>query len=98
MRINDLKRQQIKLGDIIILTRKPEADQALNVEVLGLSYFKNFTDLFRTLPPELFGWPVAIRVEAQVARMHEYYAEKEELQYGVVAIHIRLLTKRLLDQ
>lgn len=96
VRVNDLRRQQIKMGDTIILTRKPEEDESLQLEVIGLSYFRTFKDLFESLPAELFGWPLGITIEEQVLGMHKYYTKPEEEQFGVVAIHIRLIARKLL--
>lgn len=96
VRVNDAKRQQVKVGDRLMLTRKPEVDQTLELEVVGLSYFRTFKDLFESIPPEVFGWPAAIKVEEQVRRMHEFCSAAEEERFGVVVIHIRLIARKVL--
>lgn len=96
VRINDEKRRKVQIGDTIVLTRKPEGDEVLDLEVIGLSHFATFEDMFSSIDPERFGWPKDIKVSEQVRRMHEYYTADEERRYGVVAIHIRLLARRVL--
>lgn len=84
IRLNDEKRQALKVGDEIEFSKMPDLAETLVVRVTGLEYFENFEETFDALKfyyPNWFkrDWAEAVR---------EYYTREEEEMYGVVAIRI----------
>lgn len=62
-RLYDEKRQQIKVGDQIVFLKRPEEVEKLTVEVVGLSIFKSFLDLFKAIDKYKFGYLEDITLE-----------------------------------
>ncbi len=85
-RLNDEKRQGLKVGENIELAKLPELETSQIVEITSLDVYKDFTDLYRQIPV------TATRAcEAEfIQMMRQHYTEAEEQKYGVVAIGIRL--------
>lgn len=87
-RLYDQKRRQIKVGDHIIFLKRPNSTEQLEVEVVGLSIFKSFQDLFRTIDKAKFGFDREARLEEQISSTRKYYSIEEEKKYGVIGIHL----------
>ena len=91
VRIYDEKRRAVKLGDIIIFIKRPSETERLKVEVVGLSIFKTFRDLFANVDKLELGHDANLNIEDQIKTAEEHYSKEEEKQNGVVGIHIRLI-------
>lgn len=89
-RLYDEKRQQIQVGDQIVFLKRPECEEQLVVEVIGLSIFKTFKDLFQAIDKSKFGYSEGDTLEDQVNCMRKYYSNEEENKFGVVGIHIEV--------
>lgn len=87
-RLYDERRQQIELGDQLLLTNRERLDAALTVEVVGLLRYRSFEVLFSHNEPTKFGGPSVAWLTQQV---REFYSETEEQKYGVVGIEFVLL-------
>lgn len=87
-RLYDKKRRQIKVGDKITFLKRPEEEEKMIAEVVGLSVFSSFTELFNTLDELKLGYQENATQEEQLAYMRKYYLEEEEKKYGVVGIHL----------
>ena len=53
IRLNDPKRQLIKIGDIIEFTKLPELKDSFKVEVIDLLHYNSFKDLINDFDIEL---------------------------------------------
>ena len=93
IRLYDEKRQKIHPKDIIVFTRLPDKKEKIAVEVTGLSIFVSFRDLFLNFEKKEFGHPKEVTIDEQINWQWEHYTKEEELKYGVVGIHIKLLDK-----
>lgn len=89
-RLFDKKRQKVSIGDTIIFEKLPNRDESLTVEVVGLSRFSSFRDLFSAFDKSKFGHPKNFSLEDQIAGMREVYSEEREKELGVLGIHIKL--------
>lgn len=89
IRLNDEKRQLIKIGDLIVFKKEPELQETLTAEVVGLEYFKSFKEMAETLPLDKVGFGKETLCEV-VSIYHQFYTEQEEDKYGVVAIKIEV--------
>lgn len=87
-RLNDEKRQVMRVGDHIKIWRRPEDGQHVLVEIVALHPAPTFEELLRVISPADLGHqdaPSALEV------MRCYYSEADELRYGVLGIRVRLL-------
>jgi ASC-1-like (ASCH) protein len=85
-RLFDRKRQNIKIGDIIVFTNMSQPDENINVKIVGLSIFGSFKDLFNSLDKDVSDDVL----DNKVMNMRKYYTEEDEKRNGVVGIHIIL--------
>jgi len=89
VRLNDEKRQQVKVGDIIIFKKEPELKEEIQAIVEDLVYFKSFEELTNTLPLEKVGFVTETKQKVQDI-YHSFYSPEEEQKYGVVAIKVKI--------
>lgn len=86
IRLNDEKRQQINIGDRIILEKRPDFTEKVTVAVTSLTKYKSFSDLYDGPQGKGLGESKKVFLE----KIRQYYSEEEEKQYGVVVIGIEL--------
>jgi len=79
IRLNDEKRQKIKLGWTIKGVLK-DSDSCFYSSVIGLSRFKSFEDMYKVIDVEDY--------EKKI--LSEVYSKEKEEQYGVLVIHFEL--------
>ncbi len=91
LRLLDEKRKGIKVGDYIVFTYTEDENLTLKTEVVELSYFKNFEELYASLPLLKCGYTGETVKVANPKDMEEYYSKEEQEKYGVVGIEIKLL-------
>lgn len=86
IRLNDEKRQIIRIGDEIVFVRLRD-ERSCAVEVLALHKFKTFRELFES---DLFPKCGCVGMNAVDAEqsMYRYYSEEEVKKYGVLAIEV----------
>ena len=84
-RVNDEKRQQLKIGDIIEVLRRPDGKEALKVRIISLTYFKDFRELTNSYPIERLYSP-SFTKEQYLALFPKFYTDEEIAKYGTVAI------------
>ena len=89
VRLYDDKRKKVSIGDVIAFKRLPNNVEEIRCEVVGLSLFGSFRDLFQAFDASRFGHPSTITIDEQIARMREVYSEEDEKANGVLGIHIR---------
>ena len=88
MRLNDDKRQLIKVGDIIEFTNT-ETGEIIKTKVINKHHFSSFDDLYNSFDKSRLGY-----YENETAHpndMTKYYPAEEISQNGVVGIEIKLL-------
>ena len=90
LRLNDTKRQLIRVGDTILFSLDQDPSQILRTTVLSLHRFSDFAQLYRTLPLEKCGYAAHQLSTASPQDMSAYYSAEQQAQYGVVGIEIRL--------
>ena len=87
VRINDEKRQQIKVGDQITFVSRDDQSSKILVEVTQILKTKSFFEIFRVLN---VGETEENLLQKETA-MHEYYSREEEIKYGVIGISFHVL-------
>ena len=91
VRLFDEKRQKVQIDDEIEFSLIDRPDEKIVVKVVGLSRFKTFRDLYFAFDHRKFGHPEGTTLEEQVKSIRECYGEQEEMKYGALGIHIKLL-------
>ncbi len=88
MRLNDEKRQLLKLNDIIIFTNK-ETNEQVKCQVTNLYYYKSFEELYIHHDKILIGYK-----EDEIASpndMNVFYSKDDIDKYGVLAIEVKVI-------
>jgi len=88
MRLNDEKRQLIKIGDTIEFENRVTSE-VLNVQVVNLYKFDNFENLYKTFDKVCLGYN--LDDDANPKDMEQYYSLFKQDKYGVLAIEIKLI-------
>lgn len=90
LRLNDLKRQKIKVGDLIEFTNRI-TDEKMVVRVVDLIKFNSFSDLYKNFSKVSMGY--GEDEDANPSDMELYYSLEEQEKYGVLAIKIEKIDK-----
>ena len=85
IRLNDEKRQQIKVGDTITFTNTATGELA-NTEVVELLKYNTFEELFSNHPIHEFG----AKTSEELGGIYKYYSGDAEQKLGVLGIRIKL--------
>ena len=88
LRLNDEKRQKLRVGDIIRFENAGDPDDAIHVRVVALYPFASFAELYRALPLEKCGYTPEQSAHASPEDMNIYYTEEEQRRRGVLGIEI----------
>ena len=81
-RVNDDKRQLLRVGDEIVFSLLDDSSQKINTQIINLQKFPNFKELFAAFSPDQYG---SVNKDEYVG-MYKYYSKDEEVKYGVIAI------------
>lgn len=88
VRLNDEKRREISLGDIVIFYRKSHITDMCAVMVVGLRRYNNFLQLFSSERLADTGC-TDMTAEQAAQSMYKYYTPDQEEMAGVLAIEIK---------
>lgn len=91
LRLNDLKRSQIKMDDYIIFTNTSD-QRKLIVKVMNLYHFASFDELYLCLPLSLLGYTNDELTYAKADDMLLYYTKEQQHQYGVLGIEVKFIS------
>lgn len=91
-RVNDEKRQKLKIGDIIEVLKRPDEQEALEARITGLEYFKNFKELADNYSIERL-YSKDFTKEEYVALFPKFYSDEEIDKYGTVAIEFEVVNE-----
>lgn len=86
-RLYDMKRQAYRVGDAVILVRRPEGKEIL-VEIVDLHFAPSFADLLEKVPAADFGFSSPNHGLQEIA---QYYSKEDEAVNGVVGIRFQPL-------
>lgn len=91
LRLNDEKRQMVKVGDNITFSNTAIPDLKLYTKVKALHHAPSFIELFAAIPLSVCGFDPDLSVEEAANEMRNYYSEKEEIKYGALGIEVELI-------
>ena len=86
LRLNDEKRQLLKIKDLIEFTNRETLEQLL-VEIENLYHYPSFEELYKHFDKVAMGYKED--EEADSKDMEEYYSKEEQEKYGVLGIEIK---------
>ena len=86
LRLNDEKRQLLKINDLIEFTNRETLEQLL-VEIENLYHYPSFEELYKHFDKVAMGYKED--EEADPKDMEEYYSKEEQEKYGVLGIEIK---------
>ncbi len=87
-RLNDEKRRDFKVGDLIKIYKRPDESEFITVEIINLHVHKNFVDLFKSFPSTSFGGE---GLDDLTESIYQYYSKDDEEKYGVVGIELNVI-------
>ena len=85
IRVNDEKRQKLKVGDKLIFLKRPDEIEKIEAIVTKLVYFKSFTEVLDYYKMEKIYLKETTRDE-YLNLMRKFYSDEDVEKYGVVAI------------
>lgn len=88
LRLYDVKRRKIRVGDEIIFTRSEPPYDTITTKVLELYHFDSFKELYSELPLLKCGYTEDNISTAKPQDMDVYYSQEQQKKYGVVGIEI----------
>ncbi|MGM9882244.1 MAG: ASCH domain-containing protein [Bacilli bacterium] len=86
MRLNDEKRQKLKVGDLIEFTNRA-TNEKISVRIKNLFKYDNFEELYKHFDKRKLGYDDNDTIDYK--DMEKYYSKEEQNKYGVVGIEIR---------
>jgi len=86
LRLNDEKRQLLKVNDLIEFTNRKTLEKML-VEIENLYHYSSFDELYKHFDKISMGYNE--NDTADPKDMEQYYSKEEQQKYGVLGIKIR---------
>ena len=86
LRLNDEKRQLLKIYDLIELTNRETTEKML-VEIENLYHYVSFNDLYKHFDKVSMGYNKEDNADPK--DMEQYYSKEEQSKYGVLGIKIK---------
>ena len=90
IRLNDEKRQLIKLGDIIKFKKESDLNDSFKVKVVGLLRYSSFDDMFKDFDISILA-DNSISKEELINLLEQFYTKEKQNQYGVLGIRFELI-------
>lgn len=87
IRLNDEKRQKVKIGDTIIFSKLPDCNEKLEVKVTGLLHYATFREFYKDIPFGLFGRE-GKTLDWMLKGTYKIYDKEREEKYGALGIKI----------
>lgn len=90
IRLNDEKRQIIKLGDKIKFFKEPELIESFEAVVVDLLKYNSFKDMFKDFDISVLA-DSSLTKEELIAVLEQFYIKEKQEKYGVLGIRIELI-------
>lgn len=90
LRLNDEKRKDLEINDIIIFEKLSDDIEYLNTKVKKIYKYNNFKDLVNDFDIELIA-DKSITKDELLKTLNKIYTVEEQNKYGVLAIEIELI-------
>lgn len=90
IRLNDEKRQNIKLGDKIKFLKEPDLNESFEAQVIGLSRYNSFEEMFKDYDISILS-DKSMTKEELISVLEQFYTKEKQEKYGVLGIRIELI-------
>ena len=90
LRLNDEKRKDLEINDLIIFEKLSDDIEYLNTKVKKIYKYNNFKDLVNDFDIELIA-DKSITKDELLHTLNEIYTVEKQNKYGVLAIEIELI-------
>lgn len=90
IRLNDEKRQLIKIGDIIEFERFSELNDSFKTRVVELIRYNNFDELVKDFDISILADKSMTKSEL-INELIQFYSEEKQQKYEILAIRIELM-------
>ena len=88
VRLNDEKRQRLKIGDKIIFLKRPLEEEKIEAIVTDLKHFNNFSEVVEYYEMKRIHKP-ELSKEEYIKDMERFYSLEEQSQLGVLGIEYK---------
>lgn len=85
VRVNDLKRRKLSVGDTLIFLKRPLEDEVIKKKVKALEYYSDFKEVVENYEMKRIYLENCTK-EDYFKLMARFYTEEEQREFGVVAI------------
>ncbi len=90
IRLNDEKRQQIKIGDTIKFLKEPQLNEFFEAKVIGLLRYNTFEDMFNDFDISILA-DKSMTKDELIKVLEQSYPKEKQDKYGVLGIRIELI-------
>lgn len=90
LRLNDKKRQNLKIGDTIIFSEKNNDKNKISAKVVDLFKCSSFNEILNMFDVEMLA-DKSISKQEILNDLEQFYTKEKQQQYGVIGIKIKLL-------
>lgn len=90
LRLNDEKRQMIKIGDKIKFFKEPDLDECFEVRVIELLRYNSFLEMFNDYDIDILA-DEEMTKEELISILEEFYTKEKQEKYGVLGIRIEII-------
>ena len=90
IRLNDEKRQNIKLGDKIKFLKEPDLKESFEAQVIGLLRYNSFEEMFKDYDISILS-DKSMTKEELISVLEQFYTKEKQEKYGVLGIRIELI-------
>ena len=85
VRLNDEKRQKLKIGDKITFINRNNEQEQLTKKIIGLEHYNNFQELVNNYEIERLDLKGYTK-EYFLKELERFYTLEDQIKYGVIAI------------
>ncbi|GEK92213.1 ASCH domain-containing protein [Alkalibacterium kapii] len=85
VRLNDIKRRKLKIGDIITFNKLTNPFEEVTVRIKDLTYYQTFKEMYQDIPAKTFG-SEDVTLEEMLEKTHVIYPPEKEQEWGTLAI------------
>lgn len=90
LRLNDEKRQTIKVGDTIKFLKEPNLDESFLVKVIELIKYNSFLEMFNDYDISILS-DNSMSKEELLEDLEKFYTKEKQKKYGVLGIRFELI-------
>ena len=90
IRLNDEKRQQIRIGDTIKFLKEPGLNEFFEAKVIGLLKYNTFEEMFKDFDISILS-DKSMTKDQLIKVLEQFYPKEKQNKYGVLGIRIELI-------